>query len=194
MQLGRGQRVGQHAREPVNELALITSRAANEGIPFLLAGGHAVITHGFARSTFDLDLIVCLRDRDKWLRVAKELGYQVYREGSSFVQFNQFQADAFPLDLMLVNEITFAGLRAEAVPAPASVPGVWVVSLMHLLALKCHAVKHGHKGRIVKDAEDVIQLIQKNGLNPEAQALRDLFEKYGTTEFYEKVRRACGGS
>ena len=39
----------------------------------------------------------------------------------------------------------------------------------------------------MKDAEDVIQLIQKNGLDPEAQEVRELFRKHGTTEFYEKV-------
>ena len=176
----------------MNELAIIASRAASAGIPFLLAGGHAVITHGFARSTFDLDLIVQRSDREKWLHVAQELGYQLYREGPAFVQFNHSKAESFPLDLMVVNETTFAKLRAEAVSAPSTVKGVRVVSLMHLLALKCHAVKHGHKGRIVKDAEDVIQLIQKNGLDPEAEDIQDLFRKHGTTEFYEKVKRACG--
>jgi hypothetical protein len=62
---------------------------------------------------------------------------------------------------------------------------------MQLLALKCHAVRHGHAGRIVKDAEDVIQLIQKNGLDPETQAIRELFQKHGTQEFYQKVKKAC---
>jgi hypothetical protein len=107
------------------------------------------------------------------------------------VQFNHPKAESFPLDLMLVNDNTFSNLRADAVPAPSAIPGVSVVSLMHLLALKCHAVKHGHKARIVKDAEDVIQLIQKNGLDLEAQEIRDLFRKHGTSEFYEKVRKAC---
>jgi hypothetical protein len=175
----------------VSELAIIASRAADEDLPFLLAGGHAVITHGFARSTFDLDLIVRRSDREKWLRVAQDLGYQLYREGPAFVQFNHPKAESFPLDLMLVNDNTFSNLRADAVPAPSAIPGVSVVSLMHLLALKCHAVKHGHKARIVKDAEDVIQLIQKNGLDLEAQEIRDLFRKHGTSEFYEKVRKAC---
>ena len=70
---------------------------------------------------------------------------------------------------MLVNEDTFSKLRADAVAAPSSLRGVWVVSLLHLLALKCHAVKHGHPGRIVKDAQDVIQLIQNNRINPDAK-------------------------
>ena len=62
---------------------------------------------------------------------------------------------------------------------------------MHLLALKCHAIKHGHAGRIVKDAEDVIRLTQNNRLDPNARTVRELFLKHGTEELYEKVRRAC---
>jgi hypothetical protein len=175
----------------VNELAIIASSAELHGISFLLGGGHAVITHGFPRSTFDLDLIVRREDREKWLQVAREMGYELFREGTAFIQFNAPNAESFPLDLMLVNESTFSKLQADAVAAPSSVEGVWVVSLMHLLALKCHAIKHGHAGRIVKDAEDVIRLIQNNKIDPEAQEIRELFHKHGTRELYEKVRKAC---
>ena len=94
---------------------------------------------------------------------------------------------------MLVSADTFAKLSADAIAAPASLQGAKVVSLMHLLALKCHAVKHGHAGRIVKDADDVIRLIQSNDLDPNAQTLRELFKQHGTQEFYEKVRKACRG-
>lgn len=175
----------------VNELANISERAAEKGLPCLLAGGHAVITHGFARSTFDLDLIVRQEDREAWLVLAKELGYELHREAEVFTQFNAPRQNAFPLDLMFVNSQTFSKLRSEAVPAPSTATGLWVVSLMHLLALKCHAVKHGHSGRRLKDAEDVIQLIQIHGLNPEAEAMRELFRQHGTEEFYEKVQTAC---
>jgi hypothetical protein len=88
-------------------------------------------------------------------------------------------------------EDTFKKMEAQSVPMPSNVAGLRVVSLMHLLALKCHAVKHGHAGRIVKDAEDVIRLIQNNKLDPEAPQLVELFNKHGTNEFYKKVRRAC---
>ena len=175
----------------VNELAKISSLATSQDLPFVLGGGHAVITHGFARSMFDLDLIVRRSDRDRWLELAKTLGYVFYREGPAFLQFNAPDAESFPLDLMLVNEDTFSKLRAEAVPAPSTLRGVWVVSLMHLLAMKCHAIKHGHAGRVVKDAEDVIRLIQNNGLDPDAVIIRELFLKHGTEDLYEKVRKAC---
>jgi len=96
-----------------------------------------------------------------------------------------------PLDLMLVNERTFPKLVAEAVPASPALRAVKVVSIRHLLALKCHAIKHGHKGRIVKDVDDVINLVQVNRLNINAPDIRELFLKHGTSELYEKVQRIC---
>jgi hypothetical protein len=175
----------------VNQLASLASRAAREELLFLIAGGHAVITHGFPRSTFDLDLIVRRTDRESWLRVVEGLGYRLHREGNAFIQLDAAGAESFPLDLMLVNDPTFSQMHANSLPAPVDVPGLRVVSLLHLLALKCHAIRHGHAGRIVKDAEDVIQLIQVNRLDPEKETLRELFEKHGTPELYQKVKRAC---
>jgi hypothetical protein len=157
----------------------------------LLAGGHAVIAHGHPRNTFDIDLIVRRVDQDLWADLARGLGYSFHREGPTFIQFNPPDAQSLPLDLMLVGEETFAKLMADAVPAPASAAGAKVVSLRHLIALKCHAIKHGHRGRIVKDADDVIRLALANKLELDEPGMRDLFLKHGTAEFYEKVRRLC---
>jgi hypothetical protein len=153
----------------VSPLGAITVQAAKEGLPFLVAGGHAVIVHGHARNTFDLDLIIRRTDQASWKELVKTNGYSFHREGPTFLQFDpRDDGQALPLDLMLVGEDTFAKLMADAVPAPASAPGAKVVSLRHLLALKCHAIKHGHRGRIVKDADDVIRLTLANKLDLDA--------------------------
>ena len=175
----------------VNTIEIITQRAAEANLAFLLAGGHAVIAHGYARTTFDLDLIIRREDRSGWIALGESLGYGLVHEGPTFVQFTSAESCVLPLDLMFVNPETFAKLEAEAVPGPPGVHAVRVVSLRHLLALKCHAVKHGHAGRIVKDADDVIQLVQVNGLDMAAPETRELFLRHGTLEFYEKVRRAA---
>lgn len=60
----------------MNQLAIIAAAAQSYSIPFLLGGGHAVIAHGFARSTFDLDLIARQTDREKWLQLARSAGYE----------------------------------------------------------------------------------------------------------------------
>jgi hypothetical protein len=175
----------------VNSLGTIAVRAAERGLPFVLAGGHAVIAHGHPRNTFDIDLIVRRADQAIWVDLARSAGYSLHREGPTFVQFDPSDAQALPLDLMLVSDDTFAKLMAEAVPAPASAAGAKVVSLRHLLALKCHAIKHGHQGRMVKDADDVIRLALVNKLDLDEPNIRDLFLKHGTAELYEKVRRLC---
>jgi hypothetical protein len=174
----------------VDTISAIASTAEARGIRFLLAGGHAVIAHGFPRSTFDLDLIIPREEKQAWLGVAEGLGYRLHHEGPAFMQFDAPEAETFPLDLMLVGDQTFEKLWMDAIHNPAW-PSVRIVSLLNLLALKCHAVKHGHPGRVVKDADDVIRLIQANNLNPEAPNVREVFNKHGTEEFYEKVRRAC---
>jgi hypothetical protein len=175
----------------VKLLEAIATGAAERGLPFLVAGGHAVIAHGNPRNTFDLDLIIRRVDRAGWEDLASRLNYTFFREGPTFLQFNPPHKDILPLDMMMVSEETFAKLAADAVPAPVRVEGAKVVSLNHLLALKCHAIKHGHKGRIVKDADDVINLVQANRLDPDAPDIREMFRKHGTEELYQKVRKAC---
>lgn len=175
----------------MNALEAIAVRATERGLPFVLGGGHAVIVHGHPRNTFDIDLIIRRADRPRWEDMARSIGYSFYRDGPTFVQFNPANPEFLPLDLMLVGDETFAKLTADAVAGPSSAPGVKVVSLRHLLALKCHAIKHGHKGRIVKDADDVIRLALANKLDLNEPDIRDLFLKYGTAELYEKVRRLC---
>jgi hypothetical protein len=177
----------------VKTLETISARAAQARLAFLLAGGHAVIAHGHARVTFDIDLIIRREDRARWIDLALSLGYSLHHEGPTFIQFNPSGSQFLPLDLMFVNQQTFSKLEADAVPAPSGLESARIVSLRHLLALKCHAIKHGHAGRVVKDADDVIRLVQANRLDVNAPEIRDLFLEHGTKELYEKVQRICAG-
>ena len=153
-----------------------------------------MVAHGHQRNTFDLDLIIRREDTAQWRQLASRLEYKLYREAATFMQFNPGNAQDQPLDLMIVNSETFGKLSAESVPAPPGTVSARIVSLAHLLALKCHAIKHGHERRIVKDADDVIRLIQANRLDINAPEWRQLFLQHGTSEFYEKIRGACGQS
>ena len=70
-------RGGARAEPPetnVNPLETITVRAAERGLPFVLAGGHAVIAHGHPRNTFDIDLIIRRADRAPWEDLARRRG------------------------------------------------------------------------------------------------------------------------
>jgi hypothetical protein len=97
------------------------------------------------------------------------------------------QPQQWNLDLMLVPEDTFARLLEAAKPANLEGAAVVVPSLEHLLALKIHALKHGHGLRVLKDMTDVAQLMTVNRVDPKSAWLIGLFEKHGTPELHERI-------
>lgn len=165
----------------------LVQRAREAGLEPLLIGGHAVIAHGHPRNTFDLDLLVPRPTVEKWRGLLVELGYSVHAEGPTFLQFNPPDPLSLPLDLMIVSEDTFRKFEAEACAVPAPAPGLRTVSLRHLLALKAHAVRYGHAGRVTKDVDDVIGLVCANHLDVREARWRELLLKYGPPALYEKL-------
>lgn len=170
-------------------LTVLAQRAREGGLPFLLVGGHAVIAHGHPRNTFDLDLVVPRPAAEGWRAIALALGYTLHGEGPTFIQFNPPDPVSLPLDLMIVSEDTYRQLEAAAVDAPVASASVRMVCLRHLLALKAHAIRHGHVGRVGKDVEDVIGLVRANHLDVAEPEWRELFLRYGPPELHEKLLR-----
>jgi len=163
--------------------------AAPTRLCFLVIGGHAVIEHGFQRGTEDADILIARDDRDAWTKIVADLGYKLIRDGGAFLQFESPEPSQWDLDLMLVPAETFGRLLATAKPATLEGVAVVVPSLEHLLALKIHALKHGRGLRALKDTTDVAQLLSVNRIDPKSVWLRELFEKHGDMELYERVIR-----
>ena len=165
------------------------SRVASErGLSFLVIGGHAVIEHGFHRGTEDADILVCKDDRGEWCTVVEGLGYRVFRDGGTFIQFEPEDSREWNLDLMLAPLETFNRLLGAAKPANLEGAAVVVPSLEHLLALKIHAMKHAQgRLRVLNDMTDVAQLLIANRVDPNSPWLRALFEKHGDKQIYERI-------
>ena len=49
----------------------------------------------------------------------RSAGYELHQENPNFLQFNAAAEATFPLDLMFVNDATFAKMQAAAVPSPS---------------------------------------------------------------------------
>jgi len=171
------------------KLAVLSQCANEQGLPCLLIGGHAVIAHGHPRNTFDLDMVVPKSSVERWRSFVLSQAYVIYREGPTFIQFNPPDDQALPLDLMIVSDATYQQFEAASVEAPLSAAGMRVVCLKHLLALKSHAIRYGHSGRVEKDVDDVIGLINVNRINVAEPEWRELFLKYGPPELHEKLLR-----
>ncbi len=167
---------------------LVACRAAAP-LRFVLIGGHAVIAHGYARTTFDVDLLVSRTEVAAWLSILERLGYRLERQQHAFAQLTS-GVEGEELDLMIVNEPTFTGMWQAGQDVEVGSASVKVPSLDHLLALKLHVMKQDLSHRVLKDLDDVIRLVLVNHLDVRQEHYRKLFEKYGNPEDYTRVLRA----
>ena len=171
----------------------INLEAKQRELQFLVIGGLAVTLHGYSRDTADLDLLVQQTAREKWLQMFFELGYTIYEDKDVFLQLSPPQEGAWPVDLMLVREPTFGRMHAAGIQKEMFGATLLIPTLEHLLALKLHALTHGNMGRFLKDYLDVENLIRINRVDLRSENIRQLFQKHGTMELYEKVCRTCVG-
>ncbi|MBI5394410.1 MAG: nucleotidyltransferase [Verrucomicrobia bacterium] len=168
----------------------LVSATAARGVKFLLIGGHAVAVHGYGRTTKDVDILVCKDDRTQWLEIMAALGCALHHDGGTFLQFKSSASDGWPVDLMLVNAATFGKMLAESITAPLGKVTVPIISLDHLLALKLFALKQKQSHRAMKDMDDLLNLILKNGVDVRSVAFREMAEKYGDAAIYDKICQA----
>jgi hypothetical protein len=171
-------------------LEIVNSRARELNLPFLVIGGHAVIAHGYPRFTKDLDLLVRRTDRDQWLDLLNRLGFELWQDGGVFLQFKTEQSEVWPVDLMLVNDQTFAKLSETSCEKSFAKTSARVPSVEHLLALKVHALKSVPEHRVLRDLDDVLRLVELHKIDVSAPGFRDIFVRYGNMEIYERIARA----
>ena len=175
-------------------LATIDQEATDRKLRYLVIGGLAVNFYGFSRETSDLDFFISQNDRLEWMNLLGKFGYKDFHDGGSFIQYQAPDKNAWPVDFMLVQEKTFAPILEVCVDADFFGVKTRVPSLEHLIALKLHALKNTRMQRFLKDFLDVENLIRINRLDIKSKTIRDLFDKYGTTDLYEKISRSLAES
>lgn len=176
---------------PKCQIQEIARRAGKAGIPFLVIGGYAVMAHGYVRTTDDLDLIVQRGQRTDLGQMLQDLGMTVKNDAATFLQFDPSDESEMKVDLMFVTEDVFSQMERSSVAAKVEGVPVRVVSLLHLIALKCHALSHSKSIRRLKDMDDLMQLILIHKLDLNEPELRATMLKHGNAEIYEKLRQAC---
>ncbi len=147
----------------------------------LVIGGHAVISYGVPRSTFDVDFLVRGVDRELWREFMLKLGYSVFHETQPFIQWTA-PPDEVAVDFMFVDERTWEKMWRAA--RSISIGGLeyHAVCPLHLIALKLHAMKYRQGILGQKDWGDVLGLIQSCHIDPTAPDLLQIVGRYGSAE------------
>lgn len=175
----------------MNAVVEILKRAKQEQLPCLLVGGHAVILYQIPRFTRDIDFVVPDEALDRWLDFLQRLSYRVYHRSGAFIQLEPATPGSMPpVDLMLVDESTWAKLLAQAQERDAgegmrlSVPHPW-----HLIAMKLTAAKSVTRRASAVDWSDIFDLIQTCKIDLADLEFRKLVVQFGGEEALDRLER-----
>lgn len=167
----------------VETLHRIVEKASNAGlVDVLLIGGNAVVAHGVPRFTRDINFVIPERDLGKWRQMLEDDGHLCFHATSAFAQFEDKSGGRPRVDLMIVDEVTWSKLDAEAVDAAYSdgIPAR-VAAVEHIIAMKLKAVRATHRRSDAVDWSDIVELTMRNKLDPENHdAFRELVIKFGS--------------
>jgi hypothetical protein len=168
----------------------IVKRAQQEKLPGLLVGGHAVILYAVPRFTRDIDFLVPDHAVEQWLGFLQRLSYRVYHRTEAFIQLEPATPGTLPpIDLMLVDEKTWANLLAKAEERDAgegmrlAVPHPW-----HLIAMKLTAAKAPGRRATGSDWSDILDLIRTCKIDLADPEFRQLVIRFGGEEALQRMK------
>ncbi len=173
---------------PMEILRTISLYTEDKKMPFLIIGGHAINSYGISRQTGDLDLLVPLSAKSRWVELMCKLKYEKGQDDDRFARFRPDSLGAWPIDLMFVNDSTFEKLFSDSVLANFGIAQVRVVSARHLATLKIHALKHLQAHRYARDYSDLVSLLRSGQTTLTEVELRELCQRYANLELFNKLK------
>lgn len=173
-------------------LAELVELAAGLSIEFIVCGGHAVNAYQVIRKTGDIDLLVRESEAARWKEQLARLGYSVFHEDRAFVQLQPASPAAWPLDLLIVDDRTFETMKGAARPFSFAGATCLIPSVEHLIAMKLHALKFTGEPRMRKDAVDIIDLAEGNGIDLQGEEFRALCRRFADEQVYRRILAYAG--
>lgn len=157
------------------------------GFRFLLIGGYGLEAHSIVRDTQDIDFLVATASVPLVERLLADSGYVRQNLSHLCGRYAHPAPEAIPVDLLLVNESTMDKLWDDKVPHRFAGQSVFAPSVSSYIALKLHAIKW-NPTRFGKDAGDIVRLMQESSSPLTLDVLRDLCDRFGPPDAFEKLR------
>ena len=163
-------------------LRAITSRLESLNIPYAVAGGMAMVAHGYDRTTVDVDILLTAEGLERAHRELQGLGYVAPFSGSKNLRDT---STGVRIEFLLAGHFPGDGKpKPVAFPDPATVAvqkeGIRYVSLPALIELKlASGMTAPHR---LKDLADVQELIKTLAL---PQGIADQLNPYVRSKYLE---------
>ena len=172
---------------------LIAGIAQEMGVRLILIGGFAVNALGYARNTLDVDFLISEEDYRKLKGPLSAQGYAEIVRTDVFAKQVHKDRESMPIDLLFVDPNTFEMIWLGGGEATVSGHRFKMPSLLHLIALKLHAIKQGSKDRVWKDLPDIINLVIANRVDVSSSDFIEICSKFGPEGIHQKIKEASRG-
>jgi len=156
-------------------------------VPCVLIGGFAINYYKFSRQSADLDFLITEKGFEKIETYLKQAGYTQETSQKVFVRLQNKNPDLMDIDFMFVDENTLDKLILDAKEVAIGKHKFLVPSLMNMIALKLHSLKHNFDIRRAKDLLDIVSLAKLNKVNVKAGDFHQLCLKYANEDIYKKI-------
>lgn len=169
---------------------LISDLTKQEKIPCVLIGGFAINHYRVSRSTGDIDFLITKEDFERMAHLLEKAGYKRLALQENFAQLESSKVSLLDVDFVFVDKDTLDRVSKEGQAMTIAGQTFTVPSLLHLIALKLHAIKNDPKNRLIKDFPDIINLIKINEIDFRNEEFKTLCHKYSNQEIYDKICEA----
>lgn len=175
-----------------NVFEIIATAARKGDVRLLLIGGFAVNAYHYARNTKDIDFLTTDEGYRKLSETFSAAGYEESVRTDVFAKRVSKDSEAMPVDFLFVDPKTFEVIWRDSKDINILGQKLRIPSLMHLVALKLHAVKRGSKDRSWKDIPDILNLIVANGVDVGSSEFKEICLKYGPDGIYLELLKLNG--
>ncbi|MDA0321467.1 MAG: nucleotidyltransferase [Verrucomicrobia bacterium] len=157
-----------------------------KGTQFLLIGGFALPVYGVVRQTADVDYLVSDADDLVLGEILAAAGYSEKHRAAAFVRYEHPSVYLMDIDIMLVDTDTFTKMHGASAVHMIGTSRAYVPTLLHLVALKLHAIRNNPK-RELKDLGDIVELLRENPSTVSTRDLAQTCQEYGPPGIFEKL-------
>ncbi len=168
-------------------LEILAEIAKRAPLRLLLVGGYALPFYGIFRQTLDVDCLIAESDREGLGSHLAEAGYSVRAQTENFIRFGHESVSLMHIDALVVGQDTFEEMFRQSQDYPVGSHLFHVPTLVHLIALKLHAVKNNPR-REARDLADIVELLRANANQVTGEELEKLCRRYGPEGVFQKLR------